>query len=252
VISAVTGRRPLHAGPTGLAYPTRDSNPQPPRSKRGASTNWTSRAWWTGPDSNRLPPVCKTGALPGELQAHGAGDADRTRYPRRTKAVHYPQCFTGTEPTERLELSTSALQERRTTCCASSASLIWVEATSWSSVPAASGSRSSATVGWSAATRLILASERDRPLMGVPQHHAPAAPPGHGPVGWSRTTCLRLPYHADHDGIKRNEPLASAVQERRSDLVSYHPMGPTARLERAPLAYETSARTCRAALAWSR
>lgn len=26
--------------------------------------------WWTVPDSNRPPPVCKTGALPDELTAH--------------------------------------------------------------------------------------------------------------------------------------------------------------------------------------
>ena len=84
-----------------------------------------------------------------------------------------------------------------------------------------------------------------------PLRHQGMVPSG-GVVPPASALSERRPYHADHDGIKRNEPLASALQERRSDLVSYHPMGPTARLEPAPLAYETSARTCRTALAWSR
>ena len=58
-ISAVTGRRPLHTGPTGPAYPTRDSNPQPPRSERDASTNWATRASWTTSVSNRAGAACK-------------------------------------------------------------------------------------------------------------------------------------------------------------------------------------------------
>jgi hypothetical protein len=41
------------------ACPARDSNPQPPRSKRGASTNWTTRAWWTTSVSNRAGAACK-------------------------------------------------------------------------------------------------------------------------------------------------------------------------------------------------
>ena len=41
------------------AYPERDSNPQHPRSGRGASSSWTTRAWWTDPGSNRAREACK-------------------------------------------------------------------------------------------------------------------------------------------------------------------------------------------------
>ena len=57
-----------------LWCPRRDSNPQHPEPKSGASTNWTTGAsaiqfWWTLPDLNRSPPECKSGALPDELRA---------------------------------------------------------------------------------------------------------------------------------------------------------------------------------------
>ena len=53
---------PLPRGPRRGAYPARDSNPQPPASKAGASSHWATRAWSRGA-SNPLPPLCKSGAL---------------------------------------------------------------------------------------------------------------------------------------------------------------------------------------------
>ncbi len=58
-----------------------------------------------------------TSGLQGETvhqhARHGAGDADRTRYFRRTKAAHYPQCFTGMEPPAGLEPAAFRLQGGR-------------------------------------------------------------------------------------------------------------------------------------------
>jgi hypothetical protein len=54
-----------------------------------------------------------------ELHPHGAGDADRTRYLLRTKQAHYLQCFTGMEPTARIELAPAAYKAAaRPSCCA--------------------------------------------------------------------------------------------------------------------------------------
>jgi 8-oxo-dGTP pyrophosphatase MutT (NUDIX family) len=60
VISAVTGRRPLRAGPTGLA--------------------------WTRPESNRPPPLCESGALPDELRARDGAGGGRVKVTSRNAA----------------------------------------------------------------------------------------------------------------------------------------------------------------------
>lgn len=89
-------------------------SPAPAPEGFGAST-------WRRSDSNRLPPLCKSGALPGELHPHGASGRARTDYLALTKGAQVPTCFAGMEPVTGLEPATSAIQGRRATCCASPA-----------------------------------------------------------------------------------------------------------------------------------
>ena len=75
------------------AYPERDSNPQHPRSGRGASSSWTTRAWWTDPGSNRAREACKA-TLHTSAPPRASGRT-RTDYLHGTKVAQVRTCFAG-------------------------------------------------------------------------------------------------------------------------------------------------------------
>ena len=54
----------------GISMPPTNSKLNPCKSDLQLSLSYLLDLWWTWPDSNRLPPACKAGVLPGELQAH--------------------------------------------------------------------------------------------------------------------------------------------------------------------------------------
>lgn len=54
----------------GISVPPTNSKLNPCKSDLQLSLSYLLDLWWTWPDSNRLPPACKAGVLPGELQAH--------------------------------------------------------------------------------------------------------------------------------------------------------------------------------------
>lgn len=89
VISAVTRRRPLRAGPTGpapvpagMGYSSRRSLPGCDRPRPAVCFPWTR------PESNRPPPLCESGALPDELRARDS--ADSVSCGRRTRTSNLP------------------------------------------------------------------------------------------------------------------------------------------------------------------
>ena len=53
----------------GISVPPTNSKLNPCKSDLQLSLSYLLDLWWTWPDSNRLPPACKAGVLPGELQA---------------------------------------------------------------------------------------------------------------------------------------------------------------------------------------
>ena len=126
-ISAVTGRRPLQTGPTGLAYPGRESNPQhagsePAASAVGLPGHGVDRrgieprrrclqgsAVHQHPahesqrgDSNALPSAYETDAPPVVLRWRGAGGESRTRGCRLTRPERH-RWLAGKVPSAGLE-----------------------------------------------------------------------------------------------------------------------------------------------------
>ena len=68
--------RPV-TGPGG-ACARRDSNPQPPGPRPGASACWATSTWSLRADLNGLPAPYERAALPGELRRHGSRSWPRT------------------------------------------------------------------------------------------------------------------------------------------------------------------------------
>jgi hypothetical protein len=60
--------------------------------------DWTPEPWlWSLSDSNRLPPACRAGALPGELKPLGSGRRIRTTTSPLNRRVLYRLSYTGTK-----------------------------------------------------------------------------------------------------------------------------------------------------------
>lgn len=62
---------------------------------------------WSSSDSNRLPPACKAGALPVELEPHRSGRRDRTSTSPRNRRLLYQLSYTGMRASTVALLSTT-------------------------------------------------------------------------------------------------------------------------------------------------
>src|SRR2546423_3829862 len=93
-------------------YPVGDSNLHPPRSERGASASWATRAWSVG-ESNPAGVACKRRCAPAPTPR--ASGRTRTGYLRFTRAAHHLSCCAGLgEPATGVEPAASRLQGERT------------------------------------------------------------------------------------------------------------------------------------------
>jgi hypothetical protein len=120
-MAAPTGLEPATSGLTGrrsnlLSYDTmrtreRTRTSNTPVLSRRPLPSWATRAWWRRGDSNPLPPLCKSGALPGELHPHGASGRTRTGSLRLTRTAQVPTCSAGIgEPVIGIEPMSCRLQ----------------------------------------------------------------------------------------------------------------------------------------------